>query len=85
MTNWETKTATGTVETKAQSIQCSIHSAVEQISANINLINSLKKLTDELMDISILHSESIKSLLIKLAEELENNEATSTARMRKGE
>ena len=86
MTNWKTKTSTGAMETKEQSIQSSIHLAVEQVTANIAMIQSLKELTNEIMEISIAHSESVRSLLLKLAEEMENYEAmpTVTARIEKG-
>ena len=105
MTNWKAKTATGAMETNAQSIQSSIDLAVEQVTVNIALfhslkkfmdeiivtknialINSLKELTGEIIEVSIYNSESVKSLLLKLAGEVKNYKAASavTVRMEKG-
>ena len=70
MTNYKTGTATGTMENKEQSYSDSLDLAVELMSAYITMIHEVKKLTDE-MEISVIHSESVKSMLLKLAEEME--------------
>jgi hypothetical protein len=70
MTNWKTETTTGTIETKAQSNQSSLDLVTELMSAYITMTIELKKLTDW-MEASCLHFESVKSSLLKLADEME--------------